>query len=375
MSHNQERKEKNCLNCNAIVLGRYCQVCGQENIEPKESFWHLVKHLFEDLTHFDGKFFITMKDLLFRPGFLSREYLRGRRVTYLHPVRMYLFTSAVFFLIYFSFYQKEEGIKKDETGEIAVLKESKNLTTEREALVATLKDTLLSKKVKEGITHRIAQIDTAIAFLKIDTLQAKFAMQIITGPVNISYQKDKDIDKYTSTKQYDSIQKALPYKRRDGFFERKAKEQSIYLKEKYANDPQALFENLTRQLLHHFPQVLFISLPLMALLLQLMYIRHRKFLYVSHIIFTTHLYCAFFIIFLLNLWTGSLINYFFTGKPGWVNGIFFLVELVYGYLAMSAFYEQSVGKTILKYSIALMCLLMVMIALFLIFLIFSVFTI
>ena len=38
MSHQKERVEKNCLNCNAEVQGRFCQVCGQENIETKESF-------------------------------------------------------------------------------------------------------------------------------------------------------------------------------------------------------------------------------------------------------------------------------------------------------------------------------------------------
>ncbi|MBP0577674.1 DUF3667 domain-containing protein, partial [Campylobacter jejuni] len=77
---------------------------GQENIEPKESFWHLTTHFIYDITHFDGKFFSTLKYLLFRPGFLSKEYLKGRRAGYLHPVKMYVFTSALFFLIFFSFY-------------------------------------------------------------------------------------------------------------------------------------------------------------------------------------------------------------------------------------------------------------------------------
>ena len=103
MSHNKEREEKICLNCKAAIYGRYCHVCGQENIEPKENFWHLVNHFVEDLTHFDGKFFITLKDLLFKPGFLSVEYLKGKRASYLHPIRMYVFTSAIFFLIFFSF--------------------------------------------------------------------------------------------------------------------------------------------------------------------------------------------------------------------------------------------------------------------------------
>ena len=107
MSHLKERTEKECLNCNAIIYGRFCQVCGQENVEPKETFLHLLRHFIEDITHFDGKFFDTLKYLLLRPGFLAYEYMRGRRNSYLNPIRMYIFTSAIFFLIYFSVNKNE----------------------------------------------------------------------------------------------------------------------------------------------------------------------------------------------------------------------------------------------------------------------------
>ena len=100
MSHGKERKEKNCLNCNARVFGRYCHVCGQENIEPKESAWELVVHFFNDITHFEGKFGKAIRYVLFRPGFLPAEYARGRRMSYMNPVRMYVFTSAFFFIIF-----------------------------------------------------------------------------------------------------------------------------------------------------------------------------------------------------------------------------------------------------------------------------------
>ena len=108
MSHRPERKEKDCLNCGTTVQGRYCHVCGQENVEPKETFFGMVTHFFNDITHFDGKFFTTLKDLLFKPGFLSAEYMKGRRMSYLNPVRMYVFTSAIFFLIFF----QPQGILK-----------------------------------------------------------------------------------------------------------------------------------------------------------------------------------------------------------------------------------------------------------------------
>ena len=99
MSHSKQRSEKVCLNCGAQLYDRYCHKCGQENVEPKQSLWHLIVHFFNDVTHFDGKFFSTMKLLLAKPGFLSKEWVAGRRASYLDPVRMYIFISTVFFIV------------------------------------------------------------------------------------------------------------------------------------------------------------------------------------------------------------------------------------------------------------------------------------
>ncbi len=73
MSHSKERHEKICLNCNAELTGRYCHVCEQENIEPKETVWGLVSHFFYDITHFDGKFFSTARYLITKPGFFTQR--------------------------------------------------------------------------------------------------------------------------------------------------------------------------------------------------------------------------------------------------------------------------------------------------------------
>src|SRR5450631_3113208 len=97
------RSEKNCLNCGAYVEERYCTRCGQENVEIKESFGHLISHFLSDLMHYDSKLLTTLKDLLFKPGFLTKEYLAGRRTRYLHPIRMYVFVSLLYFLVSWAF--------------------------------------------------------------------------------------------------------------------------------------------------------------------------------------------------------------------------------------------------------------------------------
>jgi uncharacterized protein DUF3667 len=88
-----------CANCGAAVTGRYCAACGQRRQHAIHSTWHFVQETAEDLTHADSRLWRTLAALLARPGFLTREFLEGRRVRYLPPVRLYLVLSVIYFLI------------------------------------------------------------------------------------------------------------------------------------------------------------------------------------------------------------------------------------------------------------------------------------
>ena len=87
-----------CENCGGPVQGRYCGNCGQRLEPPVHSLWHFTKVATEDLTHADSRLWRTLAALLFKPGHLTREFLRGRRASYLPPVRLYLVLSVAFFL-------------------------------------------------------------------------------------------------------------------------------------------------------------------------------------------------------------------------------------------------------------------------------------
>src|SRR6516165_4666774 len=87
-----------CDNCGAAVSGHYCAACGQRLEAPVQSLWHFTQEATEDLTHTDSRLWRTLGALLFRPGYLTREFLAGRRARYLPPVRLYLVISVLFFL-------------------------------------------------------------------------------------------------------------------------------------------------------------------------------------------------------------------------------------------------------------------------------------
>ena len=89
---------EHCTNCGAPVPGRYCGACGQRREPPVHSLWHFTHVAAEDLTHADSRLWRTLAALLFRPGYLTREFLAGRRVRYLPPLRLYLVLSVAFFI-------------------------------------------------------------------------------------------------------------------------------------------------------------------------------------------------------------------------------------------------------------------------------------
>jgi hypothetical protein len=374
VSHQKERLEKNCLNCNAEVLGHYCQVCGQENIEIKESFWSLATHFVYDVTHFDGKFFSTLKYLLFRPGFLSKEYLRGRRTAYLHPIRMYVFTSAIFFLILFSFYQKasERVVKinekqKTSAGLIKELEGKKNWLNKS---ITVLPDTI--SKGTEGleIKKKIDQLDQDIKTLKKDSTQRERIAAIYNDNNSFEFGEDDYKGAY-NVKAYDSIQNSLPPSKRKNFFVAKLQRQNLILKEKYGEE---MINIVLEKFRHLFPQMLFVSLPIFALFLTLLYIRRKELFYVNHVVFTIHLYCATFILLLGSLWFGSILGWVHL-KTGISNGFFSILVMFYWYKAFRNFYTQSRKKTILKYVLLIFLNIFLMLLLFVTFFAFSFFAI
>jgi hypothetical protein len=86
-----------CPNCGTALAGDYCYVCGQKAAEYHRSIWHLVAEAFEGLTHFDGRFWTTVPQLIARPGKLTRDYLDGHRAAQIPPFRLFLIALILVF--------------------------------------------------------------------------------------------------------------------------------------------------------------------------------------------------------------------------------------------------------------------------------------
>src|SRR5438128_8728829 len=86
-----------CENCGAQLSGKYCAQCGQPAIDYRRSFRHVIVDVLDSFLNWDSKFFATIGLLIVKPWRLTNEFLAGKRVRYLHPLRLYLLASILFF--------------------------------------------------------------------------------------------------------------------------------------------------------------------------------------------------------------------------------------------------------------------------------------
>lgn len=292
-----------CLNCGAKLIDTYCHHCGQKDIPRRQALSDLLSNIISSFTNYEGKFLQTTKLLFLKPGFLAIEYNKGRREAYFHPVRMYVFVSAIFFLLFVILPDTESnvvnaGMTEDDKKELSQL----------------------------GLVADSVAVDSTKANSK-KRLKWRFQEPLFQTP-----------------EQYDSAQAALPEDQRHSWFERMLQKRTFQLKEKYGNDANALGKDLVATFSDQFSTVLFFLMPLMALLLKLLYVR-RDYFYSEHLALTICYYNFFYL-------AGSLIMIF--NLIPWVDILSAITGAwIFFYLlfAMKRMYGQGWGKTILKFSI------------------------
>ena len=88
-----------CENCGAELSGRYCAQCGQAAVDYHRSFGSLLLDAADAFFNLDERFLRTFGLLLVKPWRLTIEFNEGKRARHVHPLRVYLLTSLIFFLV------------------------------------------------------------------------------------------------------------------------------------------------------------------------------------------------------------------------------------------------------------------------------------
>jgi hypothetical protein len=263
---------------------------------------------------------------------------------------MYVFTSAIFFLIFFSF------VKPESTGGTTVNGKTLEEISRMDSATFTKFTASINKE-----DHKPAIGMTREEFRRyVDSMMSISGFGFAPGH-------------YTSKKQYDSLLKAGVKKH--NWLERQLVYKDLETKEKYHNDSKAIKTAFLETFLHSLPQMLFLSLPLLALILKLLYIRRKQFYYVNHLIFGIHFYIFLFIDMLLIFVSSRLYRTFDLAIFKYAVVALLISLFIYEYKSLRNFYQQGRAKTIAKFLVLNALFFIVIGILFSIFLLFSLYKI
>lgn len=311
---NSEPKQPNefCLNCGTKLLDTFCQHCGQKDIPKRQTLGELLTNFISSFWSYEGKFFKTLKFLTIKPGFLATEYNAGRRESYYHPARMYVFISFIFFLL------------------LSIVPGG------------DLKKSAFKVDFSEDEEETIATVDSIKSMA--DSVKT------------VSKKKDGDftiLGDYSTLKAYDSVQNALPEAERNGWFIKNLSRRSIEINEKYKGKAQEFINDFRNAFFDSFSKVLFWLLPFFALLLKLLYVR-RDYFYSEHLVFSIYYYNFFY-------FAGSL-QIIVSAIPilAWASNFIGFWIMLYLLFAMKRMYQQGWGKTIFKYILFLFSFMILM---------------
>lgn len=311
MSKGKLREDKTCLNCGTFVEERFCPHCGQENIETRKSFHYLFTHFVEDLVHYDSGFWKTMKYLLFYPARLTREYLSGRRQSFVIPVKLYIFISFVTFFIS-GFFLNDIKINND-TG--------------------------ISSRVGSGtnkvILHKKDSLPKAEKLLKDEEHRWFFGCK--------------------SVRELDSTQNSLPENKKMGKIKYWLTKKGVSIAEH-----NTLVEASNKFILlfkQNIPKTLFLYMPLFAFSLWLFHGKKRWY-YFDHGIFTLH-YFSFLLLlttlFIISEWILNHTDFILCNiLQGIIRTAYFLWPIIYFYKAHKRLYGEGKFVSFVKSTLLLL---------------------
>jgi hypothetical protein len=305
-----------CQNCGAPLSGPFCKTCGQREQSHIVSLGHLLSEAVGDIYNLDSRLWRTLKLLLIRPGQLTVEFLAGRRASYVPPFRLYLVVSILLFLLAHQLPRLEDAIITFD---------------DPQAMQQALAATQAALEAKRAEFERIGgdekqQADVDRLTLRLETL--KTAIAAGNSP-------DKGCKDVTFT-IFDSH-----------MLESRVRAACV----KIVADNGT---SLTRNFFNNLPKLMFVLLPILALVNKALYLRARRY-YVEHLLFFVHVHVFLFLVLCAIIIGNGLFALVPGGvhPPGIVSFAVCIAMLAYVYLAMRRVYGQGRFKTFIKFSLLL----------------------
>lgn len=310
----------------------YCYQCGQYALDIEQPFWKYILQYFENVYQFDSKVWLTLYYLFTRPGFLTREFNVGKINSYVHPLRLFMFLSCLFFIFAFSLLDdwKKMQAHTEEMAEWGVLKnteEAGNWTSYETVMAQSgLEDTVIWTVTDTAMLSSYKPMLRLLESPYQDTFRVQLA-QVIFQDEFQAWEKSDTI----FVLEKDSIHQVQV----DVTKKQKRELKDLRSEWKY--------NRLVSWYSSNWPLIALLLIPIFALLLMLFF-RKEKLGYMSHLVFALHLHSVLLIIsavMLILLWQGCHL--------GAIYGLLWIYFLVYSIIAVRRVYSRSSwGKAILK---------------------------
>lgn len=334
-----------CENCGAPLSGPYCGQCGQAAIDYRRSFGQVLVDVLNEFLNWDSKFFATIALLIVKPWRLTNEFLAGHRVRYVHPLRLYLLASILFF---FAVNYTVRGIRF-EPGKISEKSRADiaaAISEKRNEIDAELKKEDFSedqrRKAQEVLDYLTKPRPTATPSAE-ETPSPSPSPLSNAPPPPPAPGTDDQRQEYGKIGErpfvvFDDKKSSTPFER---WIEGRAREKMGEHGTKMGLFIATLISNL--------PYMVLCCIPLFALVLKILYIR-RKVFYIDHLIYALHIHSfAYLTIMLIVALTIGLNRVVPGALAGWIIALLWVTFVVQIFLSIRRVYRQGWFFTIFKF--------------------------
>jgi len=320
-----------CKNCEYPFGNSYkfCPNCGlkqADDITLKSLFYNTIQNYLA----FDARFFKSFIPLLTKPGFLPKQFVKGKRLTFLHPAQLYLFSTILFFFVFSFHVNSNAEVLNSSLSD--VFSKKNNKIDDGESNKLTIEDSIRRVEVRQTLENNKALLN----------LTEKQIDSIVTANV----EKEKvNMDWGFSTKKIDSlidvgssnevIYREMGLKKDAGMFQRQAYKQTL----KFYKSPQA--GSVYKYFIQSIPIALFFLLPIFALLLRLFYYKLKS--YAKHLVFSFYFFAFIFFVFTII----AIVNYIYD-IPDEIDVLLILSCFFYLLIAIKNYYNKGWLNTIVK---------------------------
>ncbi|MBK8197561.1 MAG: DUF3667 domain-containing protein [Acidobacteria bacterium] len=310
-----------CLNCGAVLTSDFCAECGQSAGSIRQPFWTLLAESLETFFSIDGRIARTLPDLLLRPGRMTRAYLDGQRTRFIPPFRLYVFASLVFFVLMPLATGQGLGLS---TGGGQTMDEA------RAQVEKSYADGDLTEAEYQEAINGLNEFEEAWrqgipGFLAPDPTKPD-------QPVPPGTPDDAAAEATTGGDWAGFMpQEALDAMRASGDPEATSFAEAM-------EDPSRMADR-TREWI---PRLMFVMLPVYALLLAATYFWRRQFLFFDHLIVSLHFHSALFLAMSVGMLAAMLVGY------GWVSLALLVFSNWYLYRLHRVVYQRGRVASVLR---------------------------